>query len=171
MMQRPALTVLVDNQVGPGCAPEHGFALWIETRDRRILLDTGQGPALAGNALALGVDLGRANVLVLSHGHYDHTGAVQAFLAINPDAPIIYGHDATISRFSCRPDEQPPRQIGMAEEVRQALSQLPAERCVVLDGPRYLRPGIGITGPVPRHSAFEDTGGPFFLDAEKTRQT
>ena len=80
---------------------------------------------------------------------------------------MIYAHDATISRFSCRPDEQPPRQIGMAEEVRQALRGLPAQRRIVLDGPRYLRPGIGITGPVPRNSRFEDTGGPFYLDADK----
>jgi 7,8-dihydropterin-6-yl-methyl-4-(beta-D-ribofuranosyl)aminobenzene 5'-phosphate synthase len=55
----------------------------------------------------------------------------------------------------------------MAEEVRQALCGLPAERRIVLDGPRYLRRGIGITGPVPRNSGFEDTGGPFYLGADK----
>ena len=163
------ITLVVDNEAPPELVAEHGFAAWIDSGAERFLFDTGQGAALIPNATALGIDLSSARALVLSHGHYDHTGAVQAFLAINPDAPIIYGHDATISRFSCRPDEQPPRQIGMAEEVRQALSQLPAERCVVLDGPRYLRPGIGITGPVPRNSSFEDTGGPFYLDADKAQ--
>ena len=163
------ITLVVDNEAPPELVAEHGFAAWIDSGAERFLFDTGQGAALIPNATALGIDLSSARALVLSHGHYDHTGAVQAFLAINPDAPIIYGHDATISRFSCRPDEQPPRQIGMAEEVRQALSQLPAERCVVLDGPRYLRPGIGITGPVPRNSTFEDTGGPFYLDPDKAQ--
>ena len=57
----------------------------------------------------------------------------------------------------------------MAEEVRQALCGLPAERRIVLDGPRYLRRGIGITGPVPRNSGFEDTGGPFYLGADKSQ--
>ncbi|MBP7204858.1 MAG: MBL fold metallo-hydrolase, partial [Propionivibrio sp.] len=146
------ITLVVDNEAPPELVAEHGFAAWIDTGNECFLFDTGQGAALIPNAAALGIDLSRARALVLSHGHYDHTGAVRAFLDINPDAPVIYGHDATIGRFSCRPDEQPPRQIGMAEEVRQALCQLPAERRIVLDVPRYLRPGIGITGPVPRNS-------------------
>ena len=163
------ITRVVDNEAPPELVAEHGFAAWIDTGNECFLFDTGQGAALIPNAAALGIDLSRARALVLSHGHYDHTGAVRAFLDINPDAPVIYGHDATIGRFSCRPDEQPPRQIGMAEEVRQALCQLPAERRIVLDVPRYLRPGIGITGPVPRNSTFEDTGGPFYLDPDKAQ--
>ena len=163
------ITLVVDNEAPPELVAEHGFAAWIDTGNECFLFDTGQGAALIPNAAALGIDLSRARALVLSHGHYDHSGAVRAFLDINPDAPVIYGHDATIGRFSCRPDEQPPRQIGMAEEVRQALCQLPAERRIVLDVPRYLRPGIGITGPVPRNSTFEDTGGPFYLDPDKAQ--
>ena len=163
------ITLVVDNEAPPELVAEHGFAAWIDTGNECFLFDTGQGAALIPNAATLGIDLSRARALVLSHGHYDHTGAVRAFLDINPDAPVIYGHDATIGRFSCRPDEQPPRQIGMAEEVRQALCQLPAERRIVLDVPRYLRPGIGITGPVPRNSTFEDTGGPFYLDPDKAQ--
>ena len=163
------ITLVVDNEAPPELVAEHGFAAWIDTGNECFLFDTGQGAALIPNAAALGIDLSRARALVLSHGHYDHTGAVRAFLDINPDAPVIYGHDATIGRFSCRPDEQPPRQIGMAEEVRQALCQLPAERRIVLDVPRYLRPGIGITGPVPRNSTFEDTGWPFYLDPDKAQ--
>ena len=163
------ITLVVDNEAPPELVAEHGFAAWIDTGNECFLFDTGQGAALIPNAAALGIDLSRARALVLSHGNYDHSGAVRAFLDINPDAPVIYGHDATIGRFSCRPDEQPPRQIGMAEEVRQALCQLPAERRIVLDVPRYLRPGIGITGPVPRNSTFEDTGGPFYLDPDKAQ--
>lgn len=163
------ITLVVDNEAPPELVAEHGFAAWIDTGNECFLFDTGQGAALIPNAAALGIDLSRARALVLSHGHYDHSGAVRAFLDINPDAPVIYGHDATIGRFSCRPDEQAPRQIGMAEEVRQALCQLPAERRIVLDVPRYLRPGIGITGPVPRNSTFEDTGGPFYLDPDKAQ--
>ena len=162
------ITLIVDNEAPTGMVAEHGFAAWIDTGTECFLFDTGQGSALIPNAAALGIDLSSANALVLSHGHYDHTGAVPAFLDVNPNTTVIYGHDATISRFSCRPDEQPPRQIGMAEAVRQALGQLPAERRIVLEGPRYLRPGIGITGPVPRHSDFEDTGGPFYLTPEKS---
>ena len=161
------ITLVVDNEAPSDLVAEHGFAAWIDAGEACFLFDTGQGAALIANASAIGVDLSRADALILSHGHYDHTGAVPAFLDINRSASVIYGSDATISRFSCRPDEQPPRQIGMPDAVRETLKRLPAERRIVLDAPRYLRPGIGITGPVPRDSGFEDSGGPFYLDAEK----
>jgi metal-dependent hydrolase (beta-lactamase superfamily II) len=83
-MDKTTLTVLVDNQAGFGCVAEHGFALWIEHGDQHILLDTGQGTALEGNARTLGVDLGLTDALVLSHGHYDHTGAVPLVLGAAP---------------------------------------------------------------------------------------
>ena len=161
------ITLVVDNEAPPGLVAEHGFAAWIDIGEDSFLFDTGQGTALVPNAETLNIDLSQASALVLSHGHYDHTGAVAAFLAVNRKAPVIYAHDATIARFSCRPDELPPRQIGMADETRQALTQLPPERRIVLDAPHHLHPGIGITGPVPRNTTFEDTGGPFYLDQDK----
>ena len=39
-------TILVDNQAAAGLVAEHGFSLWIDTGDQRILFDIGQGPAL-----------------------------------------------------------------------------------------------------------------------------
>lgn len=162
------ITLIVDNEAPPGLLAEHGFAAWIDTGEACFLFDTGQGSALVPNSQALGLDLKRASDLILSHGHYDHSGAVEAFLAINPHAPILHGHGATVHRFSCHA-QQPVRQIGMADAVQQALALLPPERYRVLDAPCYLRPGIGISGPVPRQTAFEDTGGPFYLDEDKTR--
>ncbi len=162
-----SITLIVDNDAPDGLVVEHGFAAWIDTGEECFLFDTGQGAALIPNARTLGFDLDRASALILSHGHYDHTGALPEFLAANRHAPVIHGPGATIRRYSCHP-EQAPRQIGMADAVLQAIEQLPPERLIVLDTARYLRPDIGITGPVPRHTAFEDTGGPFFLDIEKT---
>lgn len=162
------IILIVDNEAPPGLVAEHGFAAWIDTGNECFLFDTGQDAALVPNAHTLDLDLNRASALILSHGHYDHTGAIPAFLAANPHAPVIHGRDATISRFSCHPAQE-PRQIGMADAVRQTIEQLPPGRRIVLDAPRYLRPGIGITGPVPRRTAFEDTGGPFFRDTGKAR--
>ena len=130
-----SVTLLVDNEAPPGLLAEHGFAAWIDTGDACLLFDTGQGAALEPNARTLGIELGRASDLVLSHGHYDHSGAVEAFLAGNSHAPIMHGHGATVRRFSCHA-QQPARQIGMGETVQQALARLPPERYCVLDAPR-----------------------------------
>lgn len=166
MERKIRLTLIVENNTPEGLIAEHGFAAWIEIGNQYFIFDTGQGLALEHNARCLGLDLGQAGALILSHGHYDHTGGIPCFLAANDHAPVFSGHGATIHRFSCHPD-QPPRSNGMASAVLSAVKELPPQRRIELDAPRYLAPGIGITGPVPRQTLFEDTGGPFFLDAEK----
>lgn len=160
------VTLVIENNTPSGLIAEHGFAAWIEAGDECILFDTGQGSALEHNAQALDIDLRRAGTLVLSHGHYDHTGGLPHFLATNTTAPVLYGKGATIRRFSCHP-EQAPRQIGMAPAALEALNALPASRRTELASPHRLFPAIGITGPVPRIATFEDTGGPFYLDENK----
>ncbi|PIP36079.1 MAG: hypothetical protein COS92_00170 [Desulfobacterales bacterium CG07_land_8_20_14_0_80_52_14] len=70
------IITLVENTVpkGKGLIGEHGLSFFIEAGDRKILFDTGQGFALVKNAEVLGIDLSVVDVVVLSHGHYDHTG-------------------------------------------------------------------------------------------------
>ena len=70
------ISILVDNKAQSGLKKEHGFSAWIEVSSHRILFDTGQGEALIHNSAALGCDLSLAEALILSHGHYDHTGTV-----------------------------------------------------------------------------------------------
>ena len=78
------LTVLTENTTGsPHLIAEHGLSLYLETKDLRLLFDTGQTDALIANAAFLGVDLGTVDLAVLSHGHYDHGGGIAAFLQHN----------------------------------------------------------------------------------------
>lgn len=159
------ITVLVDYEATEGLETEHGFAAWVEAGDSRILFDTGQLGAMQANAAKLGIELKQAEALVLSHGHFDHTGTLPIFLAENTAAYVYFAHGLHIDRYSCKPDT-PVRSIGMSDASREALAQVSAERLHELTSPYYLAPGIGITGPVPRASSFEDVGGPFFLDPE-----
>jgi len=70
---------------------EHGLSFYIEAGDRRILFDTGQDSALAHNAKVLGIDLSQLDSVVLSHGHYDHSGGLRSLLGCNPDF-TLYAH-------------------------------------------------------------------------------
>ena len=82
------ITVLAENTArGAGILGEHGLAFWIETGTQRVLFDTGQGMALVPNAARLGIDLATADAIVLSHGHFDHVGGLEAALA-QPD-PLL----------------------------------------------------------------------------------
>ena len=161
-MTRAALTVLVDNQAGLGCVTEHGYALWVDAGDRRILLDTGQGGALAGNAKALGLDLGRTDALALSHGHYDHTGAVPLVLSAAPQARLYCHPGVTEPRYSIRNGEA--RDIRMPQASMRALNALPPDRLLWSGEPTMLGQGLGLSGTIPRRTDFEDAGGPFFFD-------
>jgi len=80
-----ALTVVYDNNAfDPRLQTAWGFACWIEVSGVTMLFDTGaDGPTLLGNLAALGYDPEEIDIVVLSHAHDDHTGGLQALLAIN----------------------------------------------------------------------------------------
>ena len=81
---------LIENTEGnPGCVYEHGLSFYIETESHKVLLDLGQTDNSLRNAKALGVDLKAVDTIVLSHGHYDHSGGIMPFAKIN-DHAVIY---------------------------------------------------------------------------------
>lgn len=75
------LTVLVDNTTNiRDLKAEAGFSLYIEDRGTSILFDTGSSPLFLENAHKLGIDIWKADWIVLSHGHYDHTWGLRHLL-------------------------------------------------------------------------------------------
>jgi 7,8-dihydropterin-6-yl-methyl-4-(beta-D-ribofuranosyl)aminobenzene 5'-phosphate synthase len=161
------VTILVDNNAPEGLASEHGLSVWIESEGRRLLFDTGQGPALSDNASKLGIALSSADAVILSHGHYDHTGGVPFAVESAPRAHLYCHPGTTIPRYAIR--DGGAKSIGMPDSAKEALSDLPRERTHFITEPVEIGEGIGITGPVPRLTNYEDTGGPFFLDADATQ--
>jgi len=75
------LTYLIENTAAaPGLASEHGLSVLVQTTEHTFLFDTGASPAFLDNADRLGIDLWKVEAIALSHGHYDHTGGLEAFL-------------------------------------------------------------------------------------------
>ena len=93
------LTTLVENTAGiPFTIGEWGQSLLVEADDQKILFDTGPSALITKNAAALGVDIGSVGRIVLSHGHYDHTGGLKEVLTKiresgqHPDGIEIIAH-------------------------------------------------------------------------------
>jgi 7,8-dihydropterin-6-yl-methyl-4-(beta-D-ribofuranosyl)aminobenzene 5'-phosphate synthase len=98
-----------DRPPGKTLISEFGLSMHAETRrateTRNVLIDFGFTPeALTNNANLVGIEPGRLDALVLSHGHYDHFGGLAGFLRANSgklktDLPIyIGGEEAFCSR-------------------------------------------------------------------------
>jgi len=159
------ITVLVENTAGGhDLLAEHGLAFWIEFGRDRVLFDTGQGDVLSGNARKLGVRLELADAVVLSHGHYDHTGGLADVLQTRP-RPKVYAHPAAFQSKYARNTDGTVHDIGMPSldesKVRETVHEL-----IWTNGPTEICPGLFVTGEIPRLTDFEDTGGPFFLDEQ-----
>lgn len=74
------LTILTENTANKrGFLAEHGLSVLVEARGRKLLFDTGQSGVYLHNAAAAGVSLKGLDGIVLSHGHYDHTGGLELF--------------------------------------------------------------------------------------------
>ena len=94
------IITLVENTCGnPDCIAEHGLSLYIETEKHKLLLDTGQTDAVVKNAAVLGIDLSEVDTVILSHGHYDHSGGIIPFSKINSHAKIYMQRKASGDYF------------------------------------------------------------------------
>ncbi len=160
-----SLTVIVENRTAhAGLGIEHGLALWLEVGDQHILFDTGQSDLLLDNARQLGIDLARTDAIVLSHGHYDHTGGLAAVLDLASQARIFLHPDALGPKYSRR--ESGLHYIGIANKDKKALQ---GREIIWTSGPTQICPGVSITGQIPRFHPLEDTGGDFYIDEQGTQ--
>jgi len=170
MTETVRITTLVENTSNhPPLLAEHGLAFWIEYGSHNILFDSGASHIIQANAAVLGIDLTQTQAIVLSHGHYDHTGGLMRILDQAPHASVYLHPDALQPRFSCHNDK-PPRPVGMPNLTAMHLRQQKKNHQLHwTTQPQQVCPGLWVTGPVPRVTDFEDTGGPFFLDAARNQ--
>lgn len=80
--------VLMDNNTKSELLCEWGLAVYIEYKDKKIVLDGGTSGAFVRNAEMLGIDLNTVDFSVLSHAHYDHADGLCAFFEKNDHAPL-----------------------------------------------------------------------------------
>jgi len=101
MREMITLTVLCDNTAAmkEGIRAEHGFSVLIERGKTRILFDTGQSDVFWHNAEVLGKDLTSLDAVVLSHGHYDHTGGLLRLAQSSYRGPVVAHKDVLAPHY------------------------------------------------------------------------
>lgn len=160
-MKKISFTVIVENSAQrKDLKAEHGLSIRIETDSGVLLWDTGQSNLLLSNADKLGFSIQTTTHIAISHGHYDHTGGLIQSLIMAPGV-YVHGHpNIFIKRYSG--DAFSTASIGMPFD-RDTVESL-CRSLILTAEPSEILPGIFTTGQIPRKTAFEDTGGDFFLE-------
>ncbi|MGZ4865549.1 MAG: MBL fold metallo-hydrolase [Halobacteriota archaeon] len=150
------ITLLSDNAVNKrGLLAEHGLSILLERDEQQLLFDVGQGISAVHNAHVLGKTL-HAPPIVLSHGHYDHTGGLISLLRIFPKTAIFAHSDVFTQRFSLTGNDVRNVSVPFTKEE---LGHEGVEVYFEKD-PREVLEGIWTTGQIAR---------PFGADQRVTR--
>ena len=109
------VALMEDNLCGKGLYVEHGLAMYIETKKHKLLVDTGQSERTWENAKVKGVDISMVDTVILSHGHYDHSGGLMKFASMNSHADIYMRDNAGGEYYSYKDGSH--RYIGIDKEI------------------------------------------------------
>lgn len=93
------ITLIENLAYKQGLIAEHGLSFFIDTGNKKILFDTGQTGNLIANAVKLQIDIRDVDVVVISHGHYDHTGGLYPFLEVNKKARVFIKKEAFFPKY------------------------------------------------------------------------
>lgn len=156
------ITVLAENTVRKReLVAEHGWALWLELGGKNILFDTGQGLVISSNSEVLGIGLANTDAVILSHGHYDHTGGLVE-VCRRSERLAVYSHPAAFEPKYSRHADGGVHDAGMPHTAKDAAARKSGIK--LNDSTVEVFSGLRLTGAIPRITDFENTGGDFFLD-------
>jgi len=153
------ITILVENTTPvPNLIGEYGFSCLITVEGGSLLFDTGSAGALFHNSKVLGVKLEEIEDVVISHGHFDHTGALLPLLE-QYGKKKIYAHPRLLLPRLFPLNNGKLKKIGSPfshEELKQAGAEF-----TFIDHFAEILPGVYLSGEIPRNNDFEDVGGDF----------
>ena len=156
------ITTLSENTAGRGdFLGEWGLSILVETEETTVLLDTGKGFSMGYNADTLGIDAGKIDRIVLSHGHFDHTGGLRELLRRMRKKVEVIAHPDVWQPKYARREGEPDRFIGIPFQ-RDELKSLGAA-FQISSQPVHIAKEVMTTGEIPMVNSFEEVDSALFV--------
>lgn len=137
------ITVLAENVAGHNCLAEFGLSYLVEA-DKKVLFDAGNSDVFMINAQRLNISLNDSDMVVLSHGHWDHGNGLKFF----GDKPLLTHPGSFRKRFSRRDN----RYVGLDSSIDELSSRY---QVITSKEPYAISPEITFLGEIPRINDFE----------------
>lgn len=158
------ITTLIENELGQrnDLESEHGLSLYIEVDGKNILFDTGKTGRFIDNAKKLGIDLKKLDYVIISHGHYDHSGGFKRLIEeTNPDIKLFIGSGFFGEKYGLRESGNYEYTGNSFDEEYLKTYNIPVEyvKTDILD----ITENLSIVSNFDRSQEFENTNNTMFL--------
>jgi 7,8-dihydropterin-6-yl-methyl-4-(beta-D-ribofuranosyl)aminobenzene 5'-phosphate synthase len=151
------VSVLTENNPGSFTQGEHGLSYLIEYEGKRILFDTGQSDLFIKNAEKTGVELDNIDLIILSHGHFDHGNGLWYL----PGGRLICHPGCFTKRFRKADNSY----IGLDKTEEEIAGRFNLETS---SDPVKISEKIYFLGEIPRLTGFEAKNSSFVFENNDT---
>jgi 7,8-dihydropterin-6-yl-methyl-4-(beta-D-ribofuranosyl)aminobenzene 5'-phosphate synthase len=152
------ITILVDETAGgKGTVAEHGFAAWISRGEDQALFDTGAGKALPINIEGMKKDLQNIHRVILSHGHWDHTGGLKEVLDVRDTTDVLAHPGIFQERFAVRKQNGKMKHHSVGIPFSQEELEQAGARFLLKGEYHEVSPGFWFSGEISRPQGWQSS--------------